>query len=434
MASDLARRRAHLAAFAALDAESRRILLRARLEADDLATIRRDAERPYRDPGPLSVLQTLGADGASAARLADLLDAALAPRTELSWPARRRLLVDRLIRHSWRRPFAPTWRDRLALAALRLARRMLPLPGAGLLLAPLFVAAVRRVLGFLLLARHGDAAVERAFLDGRYGFRHAYRLLQPAATTAAAAEKGRAALAAFIAACAVDVESDDAPELSIGLSPLYPFAGDTDGMAARVTMAGLLRPLIEDAAAQGFRVVFDAEPDVPLLFRIDLLENLLRDPALAPATMGLAIDAREAGALPAAEYLLSLAQATARRLVMRLVDADTATEPHPKSEDPADLARLSWHATARALLAGRPHILPVIATHAPARLAWLRRTAGNDAGYEVMSLHGHARTLYRPIAAAREAPLVCRIHAPVGTPADARRYLRARIAALRTRS
>ena len=128
------------------------------------------------------------------------------------------------------------------------------------------------------------------------------------------------------------------------------------------------------------------------------------------------------------DYLLSLAERTKRRLMIRLVkgaywDSEIkraqvdGLEGYPVFTHKAytDARHL---ACAKRLLARRDLVFPQFATHNAQTLSSVYHLAGADfrpGDYEFQCLHGMGETLYSHVAGAGNLNRPCRIYAPVGT-------------------
>ena len=171
----------------------------------------------------------------------------------------------------------------------------------------------------------------------------------------------------------------------------------------------------------------DAEEADRLDLSLDLLESLCLDPALAGWNgIGFVVQAYQKRAPFVLDFLISLAQRTSRRLMVRLVkgaywDSEIKRAQIDGLEGFPVFTRkahtdVSYLACARKMLAAPDAIFPQFATHNAHTVAAIHAMAGEDfhpGQYEFQCLHGMGEPLYEDVLAQFNRP--CRIYAPVGT-------------------
>ncbi len=180
-------------------------------------------------------------------------------------------------------------------------------------------------------------------------------------------------------------------------------------------------------------LTIDAEEADRLDLSLELLGPLFADPALSGWNgLGLAVQAYSKRALPLIDWLAAVAQATGRRIPVRLVkgaywdseikwaqEAGLAGYPVFTRKVNTDVAYL---AASRALLARPDCFYPQFATHNAHTVAWIATIAGNRP-YEFQRLYGMGEALHREVVHPEALGKPCRIYAPVGGYRDLLAYL-----------
>jgi RHH-type proline utilization regulon transcriptional repressor/proline dehydrogenase/delta 1-pyrroline-5-carboxylate dehydrogenase len=277
-----------------------------------------------------------------------------------------------------------------------------------------------------------EAALSHARKLEARGFRYSYDMLGEAAATAADAARylksyedalhaiGRASAGRGIY---------EGPGLSIKLSALHPRY--TRSQRARV-MSELLPNLKRLALiARGYDVGIniDAEETDRLDISMDLLDALCRDSELAGWNgIGFVVQAYQKRAYFVIDWVIELARATRRRIMIRLVkgaywDSEIKRAQVDGQADFPVFTRkihtdVSYLACARLLLGATDAVYPQFATHNALTLATIVAMAGPNyyAGqYEFQCLHGMGEPLYEQVVGAGRLNRPCRIYAPVGT-------------------
>jgi RHH-type proline utilization regulon transcriptional repressor/proline dehydrogenase/delta 1-pyrroline-5-carboxylate dehydrogenase len=291
-----------------------------------------------------------------------------------------------------------------------------------------------RLLGahFVLGQSIGEALDRAAAHDTRYSF----DMLGEGARTAADAARYFDAYAAAIAAIGRLGGNRALPDrhgISVKLSALHP---RFEAISRERVLRELVPRVIELArAAKDHELNFtiDAEEADRLELTLEVTAKVLADAALAGwPGFGLAIQAYQKRSLAVIDWVIALAEALDRRLMVRLVKGaywDTEVK-RAQERGLADypvftrkaMTDLSYLACLRRLLAARPRIFPQIATHNALTVATAIEEAGGVEGYEFQRLHGMGEALYEALL--DDAPAAaCRVYAPVGGHRDLLAYL-----------
>ena len=173
----------------------------------------------------------------------------------------------------------------------------------------------------------------------------------------------------------------------------------------------------------------DAEESERLDLSLDLLEALCREPGLRGWNgVGFVVQAYQKRAYPVLGWIIELARATKRRIMLRLVkgaywDSEIKRAQVEGLEGFAVFTRkvhtdVSYIACAKLLLAAPDAVFPQFATHNALTVATIHAMAGGNfyAGqYEFQCLHGMGEPLYSQIVDSERGHRPCRIYAPVGS-------------------
>ncbi|MGD1037423.1 MAG: trifunctional transcriptional regulator/proline dehydrogenase/L-glutamate gamma-semialdehyde dehydrogenase [Roseiarcus sp.] len=302
--------------------------------------------------------------------------------------------------------------------------------------APIIRAGVdtaMRVLGeqFVCGRSIGEALANARPLEAR-GYRYSYDMLGEAATTAEDAERYLAsyeqALRA-IGAASAGRGVYEGPGLSIKLSALHPRYAR--GQRGRVMneLYPRLRRLAVLARRYDVGVNIDAEESERLDLSLDLLETLCRDSEMEGWNgVGFVVQAYQKRGYAALGWIIDLARATRRRIMLRLVkgaywDSEIKRAQVDGLEGFAVFTRkvhtdVAYIACARLLLEAPDAVFPQFATHNALTLATVHAMAGKNfyAGqYEFQCLHGMGEPLYNQIVGGGRQSRPCRVYAPVGS-------------------
>ncbi len=308
---------------------------------------------------------------------------------------------------------------------------------------PVIRAAVSRAMKEMgrqfVLGETIEKAMARASDLEAKGYTYSYDMLGEAARTEGDARRyhlsyTRAITAIAGAAKGSDIRSN--PGISVKLSALHPRyevakrARVMEELVPRVrALAGLAR-----AAGIGFNI--DAEEADRLALSLEVIEEVLRDPALKGWDgFGVVVQAYGLRAGPVIDWLYALAKRLDRRIMVRLVKGaywDTEIKraqvlglngfPVFTRKEATDA---SYMANAAKLLAMTDRIYPQFATHNAHTVAAVLHIADglglDKLAFEFQRLHGMGERLHDIVLT--DQGTHCRIYAPVGAHRDLLAYL-----------
>ena len=299
-----------------------------------------------------------------------------------------------------------------------------------------------RILGSqFVLGETIEDALANAEDEAEQGYRFSFDMLGEAARSADDAqryalryEQAAEAIAAWAGhpAARSDEELIARPGLSVKLSALHPRYHPSQQARLQAELCHGCRPgpCMREA---WLPLTVDAEEADKLDLSLALMEPLFADPALSSWNgLGLAVQAYSKRALQLIEWLAGVAEATGRRIPVRLVkgaywdseikwaqEAGLAGYPVFTRKVNTDVAYL---AAARALLARPDCFYPQFATHNAHTIAAIVTLAG-DRPYEFQRLYGMGEALHREVVRPESLGKPCRIYAPVGGHRDLLAYL-----------
>ncbi len=299
---------------------------------------------------------------------------------------------------------------------------------------PVARGAVKQAMRILaeqfVLAETIEEAVSRA--KARRPYRFSYDMLGEAARTtddAARYFESYARALRVVAANAQGGEVEERDGVSVKLSALHPRFEE----AKRDRVLRELLPRLQALArmARSGRVGFtlDAEESERLELTLDLFDALARDPQLQDWDgLGIAVQAYQKRAPAVCDWLVALARAAKRRLMVRLVkgaywDGEVKRAQQLGMPDYPVFTRkaatdLCYQACAARLIEA-DSIYPAFATHNCRTAATILELAGERTDFEFQRLLGMGEALYERLGATR----ACRIYAPVGAFTDLLPYL-----------
>ncbi len=295
-----------------------------------------------------------------------------------------------------------------------------------------------RIMGKqFVLGRTIDEALSVAKSQEAEGYRFSYDMLGEAAFTMEDAERYYASYRNALKTLGAKTKGDDIfarASISVKLSALHPRYEEKQ--EARV-MAELLPKVAELALlAKQLNVGFtiDAEEVNRLDLSLELFGQLAHDERLGGWNgLGLAVQAYSKRAKPVLEWLAAVAQASGRKLPVRLVKGaywDTEVKRAQEQGLPGYplftrkvSTDVSYLACAKYLLGRRDVFYPQFATHNAHSLAAISVMAGNNRSFEFQRLHGMGQALYEQVVGATKMNQPCRIYAPVGSHEDLLAYL-----------
>src|SRR5271163_4043590 len=298
--------------------------------------------------------------------------------------------------------------------------------------APIIRAGVdtaMRVLGEQFVCGQTiEAALANAKPPEARGFRYSYDMLGEAAVTSEDAarylQSYETALDA-IGAASAGRGIYEGPGLSVKLSALHPRYSRSQRDRVMRELYPRLLGLALRARRWDVGLNIDAEESERLDLSLDLLEALCREPDLRGWNgVGFVVQAYQKRAYPVLGWIIELARATKRRIMLRLVkgaywDSEIKRAQVEGLEGFAVFTRkihtdVSYIACAKLLLAAPDAVYPQFATHNALTVATIHAMAAGNfyAGqYEFQCLHGMGEPLYDQIVGRRP----CRVYAPVGS-------------------
>ena len=302
--------------------------------------------------------------------------------------------------------------------------------------APIIRAGVdtaMRVLGEQFVCGQTiEAALANAKPLEARGFRYSYDMLGEAALTAEDAarylQSYETALDA-IGAASAGRGIYEGPGLSVKLSALHPRYSRSQRERVMRELYPRLAGLALRARRWDVGLNIDAEESERLDLSLDLLEALCREPDLRGWNgVGFVVQAYQKRAYPVLGWIIELARATKRRIMLRLVkgaywDSEIKRAQVEGLEGFSVFTRkvhtdVSYIACAKLLLAAPDAVFPQFATHNALTVATIHAMAGGNfyAGqYEFQCLHGMGEPLYSQIVDNERGRRPCRVYAPVGS-------------------
>jgi RHH-type transcriptional regulator, proline utilization regulon repressor / proline dehydrogenase / delta 1-pyrroline-5-carboxylate dehydrogenase len=264
------------------------------------------------------------------------------------------------------------------------------------------------------------------------GFFYSFDMLGEAAVTAVDAARYNASYEKAIKAIGAAKHGAsvyNSAGISVKLSALHPRYSYMQMDRVREELYPRLRSLALLASEQGIGFNIDAEEADRLEPSLDLLEMLASDASLGGwQGLGFVVQAYQKRAPFVIEHLLSLAERSKHRLMIRLVkgaywDSEIKQAQVDGLSGFPVFTRKSYTdvcylACAKRLLAWRDLVFPQFATHNAHTLSAIYHMAGADfslGDYEFQCLHGMGETLYSHVVGPDKPGRPCRIYAPVGT-------------------
>ena len=276
-----------------------------------------------------------------------------------------------------------------------------------------------------------DEALERARECEARGYRYSYDMLGEAALTDADARRYLAAYETAINAIGAASAGRGivaGPGISVKLSALHPRYSLAQRDRVLAELLPRLHGLCLRAKSFDIGLNIDAEESERLGLSLDLVEDLLRDPALAGWDgLGVVVQAYQKRCPYVIDWLVDAARRAGRRIMVRLVkgaywDSEIKRAQVEGQADYPVYTRkvhtdVSYLACARRLLAATDVVFAQFATHNALTLAVVAQMA-EEAGaqvWEFQCLHGMGETLYDQVVGPDKLDRPCRIYAPVGS-------------------
>jgi len=285
-------------------------------------------------------------------------------------------------------------------------------------------AAVKMMGEQFVLGRTIEAALQRAKKEA---YTCSFDMLGEGARTAADAERYEAIYANAIETVGRARQRGTAPEdghgVSVKLSALCPRYEAVQEKRVWDELYPRMKRLALIAAKHDLNFAIDAEEADRLVPSLKMIERLAHEPQLGSWTgLGVVVQAYQKRGLAVIEALQRLAEASGRRIMVRLVKgaywdseikkAQVAGRPGYPVFTTKPATDLSYLVCADALIAAAPALYPQFATHNAHTLAAVRLMAGRrNVRIEHQRLHGMGEALYK---AAGPGNAVLRAYAPVG--------------------
>ncbi|RYH01898.1 bifunctional proline dehydrogenase/L-glutamate gamma-semialdehyde dehydrogenase PutA [Salipiger sp. IMCC34102] len=299
--------------------------------------------------------------------------------------------------------------------------------------------AMREMGRQFVLGETIETALKRADEMRAKGYTYSYDMLGEAARTDRDARGYQLAYSRAISViaqyCTYDTVAEN-PGISVKLSALHPRYEEAQRdrvmteLVPRVTSLAILAK----AAGMGFNI--DAEEADRLSLSLDVIEEVLSEPALAGWDgFGVVVQAYGLRAGLVIDHLHDLAARLDRQIMVRLVKGAYWDTEIKRAQVmgidgfPVFTAKahtdVSFIANARKLLAMTDRIYPQFATHNAHTVAAILDMADEmgrgTADFEFQRLHGMGETLHTIVL--KERGTRCRIYAPVGAHEDLLAYL-----------
>ncbi|NJC06374.1 RHH-type proline utilization regulon transcriptional repressor/proline dehydrogenase/delta 1-pyrroline-5-carboxylate dehydrogenase [Sphingomonas kaistensis] len=301
--------------------------------------------------------------------------------------------------------------------------------------------AMKILGGQFVFGRTIDEALERAAPERKKGLSHSFDMLGEAARTLADADRYAEAYRGAIRRIAREAGEGvvRSPGISVKLSALHPRYEALHAEEAKAYVLPVLRELAAAASAANVHLTIDAEESDRLELQMDCLEALVADDALFAngwTGLGMALQAYAKRARPVAEWVVALARAHGRTLMIRLVkgaywDSEIKVAQVGGYDDYPVFTRkvatdVSYLACAKVLLGAPDCIYPAFATHNATTIGAIKALAGTTP-FEFQRLHGMGEELFEGLAKLErelgQPQTPVRIYAPVGSHKELLAYL-----------
>jgi RHH-type proline utilization regulon transcriptional repressor/proline dehydrogenase/delta 1-pyrroline-5-carboxylate dehydrogenase len=320
---------------------------------------------------------------------------------------------------------------------------------------PVIRLAVRqamRIMGHqFVMGRTINEALARSRKGANAAYRYSFDMLGEGALTAADAlrylEAYRKAIQAIGATgpggSFVGGDVFAAPSISVKLSALHPRYEHAKHARVLAELGPRLLQLARLAKDTGIGLTIDAEETDRLELSLDLIFQVLADPALAGWNgFGIVVQAYQKRAPCVIDYIVGQARQLGRRIPVRLVkgaywDSEVKrAQVDGQGGYPVFTRKpntdVSYLANAVRLLRATDAVYPMFATHNAQTIAAVHRMAqglvggardGDGFRYEFQKLHGMGDDLYAEVIPRERLDVPCRVYAPVGSHEDLLPYL-----------
>jgi RHH-type proline utilization regulon transcriptional repressor/proline dehydrogenase/delta 1-pyrroline-5-carboxylate dehydrogenase len=292
------------------------------------------------------------------------------------------------------------------------------------------VGAAMKMMGeVFVMGRTIDEAMRRMEKPENKGFTASFDMLGEAARTFPDGERYFRSYAQAIDAVGANARAGHS--ISVKLSALHPRYEVAQWQRCVPALTEMLETLCVQAAGKGIALTVDAEESERLEMSLEIIEAVAKLPALKGWDgFGMAVQAYGKRARAVIGWADALAQATGRRMNVRLVkgaywDSEIKrTQEAGLSDYPLFTRKaatdVSYLACARDMLEAKG-IAPAFASHNALTVATIVAWAGASRDFEFQRLHGMGEGLYERLV--REEGYRCRIYAPVGGHRDLLAYL-----------
>jgi RHH-type transcriptional regulator, proline utilization regulon repressor / proline dehydrogenase / delta 1-pyrroline-5-carboxylate dehydrogenase len=292
------------------------------------------------------------------------------------------------------------------------------------------VGAAMKMMGeVFVMGRTIDEAMRRMEKPENRGFTASFDMLGEAARTFPDGQRYFRSYAEAIDAVGSNPRAGHS--ISVKLSALHPRYEVAQWQRCVPALTEMLETLCIQAAGKGIALTVDAEESERLEMSLEIIEAVAKLPALKGWDgFGMAVQAYGKRARAVIGWADALAQATGRRMNVRLVkgaywDSEIKrTQEAGLSDYPLFTRKaatdVSYLACARDMLDAKG-IAPAFASHNALTVATIVAWAGASRDFEFQRLHGMGEGLYERLV--REDGYKCRIYAPVGGHRDLLAYL-----------
>ena len=286
-----------------------------------------------------------------------------------------------------------------------------------------------------------DEALKRAAPEQGKGHSHSFDMLGEAAKTHADAARYAAAYGDALDTIAASARGGvrSAPGISVKLSALHPRYEWSHAAEATAAILPVVRALALKAASADVHLTIDAEEADRLELSLDIIEALSCDDELFATGwrgFGLAVQAYSKRAVPLVDWVVDLARANRRTLMVRLVkgaywDSEIkAAQVAGLSDYPVFTRKVatdvSYLACAKRMLEASDCLYSAFATHNANTIGAVKALADRTP-FEFQRLHGMGEGLYDELAKLErgigDPPTPVRIYAPVGSHKELLAYL-----------
>ena len=293
------------------------------------------------------------------------------------------------------------------------------------------VAVAMRMMGeVFVMGRTIEEALEVAAKPENRGFTASFDMLGESARTFADAEKYFLSYERALDAVG-GTPKGKGHSISIKLSALHPRYEVVNQDTCVSQLIEMIRHLAQKAAGYGMDLTVDAEETERLMLSLDIIEGVLRDPALSGWDgLGMAAQAYGKRARPLIGWAQAIGKETGHRLKVRLVKgaywdseikrAQVEGLSHYPLFTRKPATDVSYLACAKDMLAAS-HIWPAFAGHNALTVATIMEWAGERRDFEFQRLHGMGEGLHERLV--RDLGYNCRTYAPVGGHKDLLAYL-----------